>query len=325
MMKFQNIPTIEPADQHLDIAFRKAKARAETVKQRKKPISIGEIKNLEEIRLTTAASTLTERFQNILKYFPYIPALPLFYRELIKATVDVDKYEDALQSVEWTSQKTTEVFRDHCRRLRHAQDTPTIHDIRRSFYGRISSIVKRIDTKLNFLNKQVRPIMRTYPLIKELPTVAIAGFPNVGKTTLLSKISSSKPEIAEYAFTTQHLNLGYIMHGHTKIQLVDTPGTLARPNKMNNIEKQAYVAIRHLANLIIFIFDPTEPYPLEKQEELLELVKKENKTILLYMSKADIATEAQISKAQKLHKEIIFVPEQLQKQIFSWAESLSSQ
>lgn len=325
MIKFQNIPTIEPADQHLDIAFRRAKARAETAKQRKKPSSLGEIKNLEEMRLTTATSTLTQRLQNINKHFPYIPALPLFYRELIKATVDVDKYEDALQSTEWVSKKITEVYRDHCRKLRYAKDTPTIHSIRSSFYGRISSIVKRLDSKLVYLNKEVRPVMRTYPLIKDLPTVAIAGFPNVGKTTLLSKISSSKPEIAEYAFTTQHLNLGYIMHDHTKIQLVDTPGTLARPNKMNEIEKQAYVAIRHLANLVVYIFDPTEPYPLEKQEELLELVKKENKPIIIYMSKADIATETQINKVQKLHKEIIVVPEQLQRQIFSWAESFSSQ
>lgn len=325
MLKFQNIPSIEPADQHLDIAFRKAKSRAETVKQRKKPVSLGEIKNLEEIRLTTAASTLTHRFQNIIKYFPYIPALPLFYRELIKATIDVDKYEDALQSIEWTSKKITELYRDHCRKLHLAQNTPTIHDIRRSFYGRISSVVKRIDAKLCYLNKEVRPIMRTYPIIKDIPTVAIAGFPNVGKTTLLSKISSSKPEIAEYAFTTQHLNLGYITHEHNKIQLVDTPGTLARPNKMNTIEKQAYVAIRHLANLVIYIFDPTEPYPLEKQEELLELVKKENKPVIVYMSKADIATETQLKQVQKLHKDIIIVPEQVQKQIFSWAESFSSQ
>ena len=45
--------------------------------------------------------------------------------------------------------------------------------------------------------------MKDYPTIKtSLFTVAICGFPNVGKTTLLSKMTPSEPEISNYSFTT---------------------------------------------------------------------------------------------------------------------------
>ena len=136
---------------------------------------------------------------------------------------------------------------------------------------------------------------------------------------MLSKLSSSTPEIAEYAFTTKHVNLGYLQFEHKKIQLVDTPGTLARPDKMNAIEQQAVIAIKYLAHAIIYVFDPTEPYPLDNQEKLLEILRKEKKPLLLYVSKADMAknpeVEKKIEEIRNKHNEIISSPELLKEQL----------
>jgi nucleolar GTP-binding protein len=83
------------------------------------------------------------------------------------------------------------------------------------------------------------------------------------------------------------------MHGQ-KVQFIDTPGTLARPDKMNNIEKQAYLAIKYVADLVIYIFDLTETYPVEDQKKLLENFKEFRKPIIFYLSKTDLLEQGAI-------------------------------
>jgi nucleolar GTP-binding protein len=83
--------------------------------------------------------------------------------------------------------------------------------------------------------------------------VAIAGFPNVGKSTLLNRLTGATAETNAYAFTTKSLNMGAIEYRHNTIQFIDTPGTLARPEKMNDIERQAYLAMKYAAHLIIYV------------------------------------------------------------------------
>ncbi len=129
-----------------------------------------------------------------------------------------------------------------------------------------------------------RKTLKEFPVVKNIFSVCITGFPNVGKTTLLAKLTLSKAEIAPYPFTTKRLNIGYF----DKIQVIDTPGTLNRFNKMNWIEQQAFLAMKYIADLIIYIFDLTEPYPLNEQLKLLEKIKKLNKPIIIYLSKSDI-------------------------------------
>ena len=144
--------------------------------------------------------------------------------------------------------------------------------------------------------------MRNYPAIKTgTKTIAIAGFPNVGKTTLLMKLTGSKPDIQPYAFTTKGINVGYIK-GKEKLQLLDTPGTLNRFDTMNNIEKVAFLALKLLAEKIIYVFDITEPYPLEQQIKLYKEIKKMKKPVIIYLSKTDILEKGQISEFKKKYK-----------------------
>lgn len=308
-MKITNIPPIERASVHIDIAFRRAKTKAELVKKRLKgKLTIPRIREIERTRFATAAESLVKRLKKIVNSFPDVNILSPFYQELMKATLDVPALEKSLSSIQWLSEKIAELQSQYRRKLNRSRTQTEIHNIRSSFYGRLSSLCTKHDGEFACLDK-ARKVMRSYPIIRNIPTVAIVGFPNVGKTTLLSKLSSSTPEIAEYAFTTKHVNLGYIQFGHNKIQLVDTPGTLSRVDKMNAIEKQAMIAIKYLAHALIYVFDPTEPYPLERQEQLLALLENEKKQIILYMSKADTAKEHEIAKVVQKHKEIIFSPD----------------
>ena len=202
------------------------------------------------------------------------------------------------------------------RRIKN-KDKAEIIKAKKSYIGRVSSIMKRLDKKLNLI-EETRRIIQTFPDIKEdLYTVCINGFPNVGKSTLLTKITSSKPEIGSYAFTTKTLNTGYFKDRFEDIQVVDVPGSLNRFEKMNDVEKQAEIALKYLSNLIVYVYDLTEPYPLEQQEKLFKKTKEELKPVLIYFSKADILGEDKINKfiKEKKLENATHNPEELKKKI----------
>jgi nucleolar GTP-binding protein len=150
----------------------------------------------------------------------------------------------------------------------------------KEIYGRISSVLKQIDNELMLLSKAQR-IIRKFPEITDLPTIVIAGYPNVGKSSLLKCLSSAKPEIAQYPFTTKEIHVGHMEKKEkfiiNRFQIIDTPGLLDRPiADKNEIERQAIAALDHLADLILFIIDSSETcgYSIEDQKNLLVNLEK---------------------------------------------------
>lgn len=288
-MAFQDIPPVETADVYLDLAFRKAKVRASQMRAKKGPKTrIAKVKESESAKLSTVKDNLVNCLTKILETFPKTIELTEFYNELIKCTLDFVLYKKSLGAVAWVIKQIRDLWKIYNFKVTKSNDINDINKSKTEFYGRVSSVLKQIKKNLSYLH-ECRRIMRTFPTIKSgLTTIAITGFPNVGKTTLLFKLTGSKPEIAGYAFTTKGINVAYKKIDDKKIQFLDTPGTLNRFEKMNNIEKQAYLAIKLVAEKLVYVFDPTEPYPLKDQIKLLKDLQKLKKPIIIYMSKVDI-------------------------------------
>lgn len=267
------IPTVLLADEILDRAFRKASkvdfqgnTRIETVKE----INIGKMKSISDTIVTTMGKYV--------KAFPSYERLSPFYAELVDITVGKDKMKKSLGALDWCRGNVARVSKAAIRDILYARHIPEIDEVRRAAYGRISSFVKQVKKELKFLS-QARNTMRKFPTVDpKIPTIVIAGAPNVGKSQLVGKISSAKPRVAVYPFTTQEISVGTFEKKYQRYQVIDTPGLLDREfNERNKMELRAILALRHLANAIVFMFDPTETcgYPMSSQEHLLETVKKE--------------------------------------------------
>lgn len=285
-MNFQTLLKIEDPEFYIDLAFRRAKEKSGEIRSSKlKGTRMEKSRYIETRKIEIIKDTIVEHLKKVLVSYPSIDQLPEFYLELVKCTLDYVMLKKSLGALGWAIKRTDEMFRIYASKINKCNDLQKINQYRREFYGRFSSILKQIRDELGYL-EQARKIMKGFPTVKtSLPTVAIAGFPNVGKTTLLYELTGSKPEINDYAFTTKGINIGYYTKDKKKIQLLDTPGTLNRFNKMNNIEKQAYLAMKYVADKIIYIFDLTEPYPLKDQLKLYNRLKKENSNIIVYMTK----------------------------------------
>ena len=103
--------------------------------------------------------------------------------------------------------------------------------------------------------------------LKLLADVGLVGFPNAGKSTLLSVITSAKPKIADYAFTTLKPNLGIVEHrNHQTFVIADIPGIIegAAETKNNNAE------LRHIErNSTLLFLIPADSEDINKEYKIL--------------------------------------------------------
>lgn len=268
----RKIPTILRSDELLDKAFGRA-SRATVRGTRGLEIS----KRLAQAKVSGSGDIIQSTLLKYIHAFPDLKRRDGFLPALMEVLVDVNQLRRSLGALHWCVKKCGELQRIYLRRIRKANTQSDVERARREFYGRVSSIVYQIDTDLRFIS-ECREKFRQLPDIdSSLPTVVIAGFPNVGKSQLVGRLSTAEPRIAAYPFTTKGIGIGHFQHGWRTYQVIDTPGLLDRPlEERNPIERQAIVALEYLADLIVFLLDPSETsgYPMGNQLSLLESIKK---------------------------------------------------
>ncbi|MDO8480323.1 MAG: GTPase [Nanoarchaeota archaeon] len=310
-MNFQDIKSIEPAQFYLDLAFRRMREKGTELRQtRLQGGRIEKSRYIETLKMQVVADTLTSRMQSIVKSFPSLDTLPEFYNQLVRLHIEYGQLKLSLGSVHWLGIRAQKIFQEYRTKLKMNTRFERVNVLSREYLGRISSMVKQLKGDFIFL-EQARKLMKGFPTIKtSLRTVSIVGFPNVGKTTILFKLTGSPAEISSYPFTTKGVNVAYIGKGKEAIQLLDTPGTLDRFEKMNAIEQIAYLAMKLCSQGIVYVFDPTEEYPLDKQEKLLEKLKRDvNLPLIVYISKTDVGEKERIDYLKKKYDTITDIDE----------------
>ncbi|MCR5027340.1 MAG: NOG1 family protein [Methanobrevibacter sp.] len=269
------IPTIPTPDEILDKGFSRGKKAADLLRTQKIPKHL-KGKKIEERRVVTACQVMKDKLKSIIDAVPEIEELHPFYQDYIDITVGVDSMKQALGALNWAYGILAQLEREYSRKIKR-NPSEKASAIQREAYGRIASVVNKIEKDLDFLDF-AKASLRNMPTIDfDATTIVIAGFPNVGKSTLLKQISGADPQVANYPFTTKGIQIGHTERHWKSIQIIDTPGLLDRPVlEMNDIEMNAIVALEHLADAILFIFDGSETcgFHLESQYNLLKQIEK---------------------------------------------------
>lgn len=302
---FLNFFHVPNSQELLDIAFKRAmKSSAQVSKNA--PILV-KAKKKERRRIKVAIDELINRIQTVVKSVPMINDLPNFYKELASLIVDVDKLRLSLGKLHGILPILNQIERESRKRLSRIETPKEADRIRRAAFGRISSVLNKQNKNLEYLN-EIRGDLRKIPSLDyTIPCVVVAGYPNVGKSSIVKLVSTNKKiEVQEYPFTTKELNLGHLKierrFDTIQIQIMDTPGILDRPMpRRNKIELKAILALKAISDLILFVFDPTPAcgYSIESQIELYHEVhqnfSKEGTTnLFIVINKMDLASSEEI-------------------------------
>ncbi len=132
--------------------------------------------------------------------------------------------------------------------------------------------------------------------LKVLADVGLVGFPNAGKSTLLSVVSAAKPEIADYAFTTLVPNLGVVPYrGDRSFIMADIPGIIEGAHAGKGLGVRF---LRHIErNSCLLFMIPADSDDIKKEYKILErelkLYNKElaHKPRVIGISKSDLLDE----------------------------------
>ena len=256
-------------------------------------VNINKRKDLELQKIRFLNDRLNDSLKKIIKSFPNLSKTQEIYLNLINTSdVNVAEIKDALARLLWIVNTIDEFTQTTESKLKKTKTQATIGFLMKKYLGKVNSLFYKNKTFFRKLD-EARKFINKLPTFEDLHTIAIAGFPNVGKSTLMKKMTGSNVEIQDYPFTTKGLMFGYIKENNIKyIQFIDTPGLLGR-DKNNGIEQRAEVIITKYAASIIFVIDFTEScgYSVESQMKLLKKTQEVQPNIVIYLSKIDIYNE----------------------------------
>jgi nucleolar GTP-binding protein len=297
-MIFETLPTTPRAEELLDKAFSRA-ARSGRSKSGLEA---------QESMLVTASNIVSDNLENVVTSWPDFGTIDPFYRELADAvlrqagvaretpdgdTAGIDALRGSLSEVTWASRQIREIRSEYQTKLRNA-DPDTGRKHRKQAFARIADILDEIADDL-LLVGTARDALRDLPDIRpDEPAIVVAGYPNVGKSSFVNRVTRASNEIASYPFTTKGVQIGHFERDRIRYQIIDTPGLLDRPeDERNDIERQAVSALEHLADAVLFLVDPSGDcgYPLDSQLELRDAVRDRFATrgvpVLTVCNKAD--------------------------------------
>jgi nucleolar GTP-binding protein len=245
------LPNVASSEELIDKAFKAGSMEGKRARSMgpKKPEKIltGEIRRVEII-----ANIITGELNAIVRNFPQYEDLSDFHQHLLDLRCKKDRYKKSIGAVNWAADRVESLKNKTLRKLKTTKDT----EQSMPFMGRSASFVKRISPELKYL-QDVRKALRSFPFFKDEPTLVVAGIPNAGKSTFVRTLTGSKIKVASYPFTTTDIMIGYRKVRHAEYQIIDSPGILDRPmSERNHVELQAILAIKHLADIVLFLIDP---------------------------------------------------------------------
>uniref|UniRef100_A0A8C7Z2E0 Nucleolar GTP-binding protein 1 n=1 Tax=Oryzias sinensis TaxID=183150 RepID=A0A8C7Z2E0_9TELE len=299
LYNFKKIMVVPTAKEFIDITLSKTQRKTPTVVH--KHYQIHRIRHFYMRKVKFTQQNYHDRLTQILTDFPKLDDIHPFYADLMNVLYDKDHYKLALGQINIAKNLIDNVAKDYVRLMKYGDSLYRCKQLKRAALGRMCTILKRQKSSLEYL-EQVRQHLSRLPSIDpNTRTLLLCGYPNVGKSSFINKVTRADVDVQPYAFTTKSLFVGHMDYRYLRWQVVDTPGILDHPlEDRNTIEMQAITALAHLRAAVLYVMDLSEQcgHTLQEQLELFNNIRPlfANKPLIIVANKCDVKKISELTE-----------------------------
>lgn len=288
---FKRITVVPTAKDFVDIILSRTQRQTPTVVH--KGYAITRLRQFYMRKVKFTQQNFHDKLSTIIDDFPRLDDIHPFYGDLLNVLYDKDHYKLALGQINTARNLISKVGKDYIRLIKYGDSLYRCKTLKVAALGRMCTIMKRIGPSLAYL-EQVRQHMARLPSIDpNTRTILICGYPNVGKSSFINKITRADVDVQPYAFTTKSLFVGHTDYKYLRYQVIDTPGILDHPlEDRNTIEMLSITALAHLKAAVLFFLDVSGScgYTIAQQAALFHSIKPlfANKPLIVVCNKIDL-------------------------------------
>jgi nucleolar GTP-binding protein len=296
---FKKIQAVPGATDFVDIVLTRTQRGTPTVVH--KGYAISRIRAFYMRKVKFTQSTFSEKLTQIIEDFPRMDDIHPFYADLLNVLYDRDHYKLALGQVNTARALIDGISKDYIKLLKYADSLFRCKTLKRAALGRMCTLMKKQKQSLSYLEEVRGHLARLPSIDPNTRTLLVTGYPNVGKSSFMNKVTRADVDVQPYAFTTKSLYVGHCDYRYLRWQIIDTPGILDHSlEERNTIEMQAVTALAHLQCSVLFFIDISEQcgFTIEQQMSLFNNIRPlfVDKPLVLVVNKIDVQKFCDLSE-----------------------------
>jgi nucleolar GTP-binding protein len=274
LYNFKKISPVPNGKEMIDIVLTRTQRKTPTVCH--KGWAITRLRQFYMRKVKFTQTTWHDKLTMILDDFPQLDDIHPFYADLCNVLYDRDHYKLALGQLSTARSLIDNIARDYVRLLKYGDSLYRCKTLKRAALGRMCTLMKKNSASLGYLEEVRKHLSRLPSIDPNTRCLLICGYPNVGKSSFMNKITRANVDVQPYAFTTKSLFVGHMDYKYLRWQVIDTPGILDHPlEDRNTIEMCSITALAHLQCAVLYFIDFSEMcgFSVKQQMALFDNIK----------------------------------------------------